>query len=134
MTEKELKEIETPRLRDLQSNVAGVRRGLKLALDEFSLARGDRDVLKRLQHQFERKFEQIRSELRCRKKLERPAKRSSNGAKKARIRVKKKRLKLSKRMSIERKKKIEQMHRVSGFRQQTARFVQGGAPGLGKKS
>jgi hypothetical protein len=94
--------------------------GLKGALGLVIISEEERELLMRLLLRIEPSYLEARNNLR---KARRDQKSASQELRKIRLFKEKKR-----------KREIDRLHRISGFNKGPGRLLQGGSPGLGKKS
>ncbi|CCG95768.1 hypothetical protein MARHY2294 [Marinobacter nauticus ATCC 49840] len=109
-------------------NLAPIVQGLKKALKVLALSNDDQEVLSRLYETNKAVYEESRKELKKIKKSIKPKKSRQTRQPPKTV----DQIKLSYRKRVA--EKIQEIHKISGFNRRRPKIVQGGAPGLGKKS
>lgn len=117
------KELEI-QVRDLAPAVNGLKQALRI----LDLSSEEREVLTRLYEKNKAVYEQSRKELKKLRKSAKPKKPRQKRKKPKQV----DQVKLSYRKRVA--EKVREIHKISGFNRNRPKIVQGGAPGLGKKS
>jgi len=128
-------ELNKSQLEELKNKVqllAPIISGLRKALESLPLNDSEKTVIWHLVETYGDEYEAARKELKKARKKNR-----KNNNKKSKARVKSSKLskkKISLNYHKKRAKEIERVHKISGFKRKRTIILQGGAPGLGKKS
>jgi hypothetical protein len=115
---------EAPATASRTDTIGQILGALKVLLRQSELSAEEREMLERMRARYEAERTRAKQTSPDAKKPKKIAPKAKGGGLKS----------LNAKRKKEQQQKIEETHKVSGFGRGTGKFIQGGAPGLGKRS